>query len=203
MSTVVAGCLSANAKVPFRCAAVPCGHGARCPFADSAASCVDCQAVVAQCLRRVSRWHVPPNWSKPQWMEEAQAQAQAEAVAALTHGDVETEVDVKWPQLASRVLNSVLKRYRQEWSFAGHCGHNLSLDPPAPEGRDLETQAACPLTEAIDQLPTLDQALLELLYWQRRTECQVAVNLGISQQAVSKRKRQILKRLAVILQDWR
>ena len=202
MSTVVAGCLSANVKKPLRCAAVPCGHGGRCPFADSAASCVDCQAVLAQCLRRVSRWHVPPNWSRPQWMEEAQAQAQAEAVAALAHGDVEAEVDVKWPQLASRILNSVLKRYRQEWSFAGRCGQLMSFDPPARNGPDSELgPTRCPVEEAVAQLPAPDQALLAALYWQRRTESQVAKTLGVSQQAINKRKRQILKRLAAILQD--
>jgi hypothetical protein len=201
MSTLVCDNSAADVNMPGQCGAGQQVNFAKCPLAGAAGSCADYQAVIARCLGRVRRWQVPPNWSKPQWMEEAQAQAQAEVAAAMAHGGA-VEISAFWPQLTSRILNSVLKRYRQEWSFAGHCGYSMGFDPPIPEGKASEcAPAGCPLEEALAQLPEADRALLESLYWHQRTESQVAVDWGISQQAISKRKRRIFKRLAKILQD--
>ena len=149
------GCYKAAAdlNVPAECGAGQRVNCAKCPLAGAAGSCADYQAVVVQCLRRVRRWQVPPNWSKPQWMEEAQAQAQAEVVVALAHGGA-AEIAAFRPQLASRILNSVLKRYRQEWSFVKHCGRSISVDSPVPGGQYLEfAPTGCPLEEALGQLP--------------------------------------------------
>ena len=44
----------------------------------------------------------------------------------------------------------------------------------------------------MDLLREPDRRLIEQLYWERCTECEVAERLGISHQAVSRRKRTIL-----------
>ncbi len=192
---------AADLNVPAQCGASERPNCAKRPLAGAAGSCADYQAVVVQCLRRVRRWHVPPNWTKPQWMEEAQAQAQAEVAAALAH-DGAAEIAAFRPQLASRILNSVLKRYRQEWSFVRRCGRNIIVEPPAPDCQASGSETAgSPLEQALAQLPDADRSLLQSLYWQQCTESQVAVDWGISQQAISKRKRRIFKRLAANLQD--
>jgi DNA-directed RNA polymerase specialized sigma24 family protein len=48
-------------------------------------------------------------------------------------------------------------------------------------------------------LPDSDRQLIERLFWQGFTETEIAGGLGISQQAVSKRKRRILTALRRIL----
>jgi RNA polymerase sigma factor (sigma-70 family) len=44
-------------------------------------------------------------------------------------------------------------------------------------------------------LPEDDRRLIECLFWEGRTEQDIAGRLGITQQAVSKRKRKILLKL--------
>ncbi|NNM89135.1 MAG: sigma-70 family RNA polymerase sigma factor [Phycisphaerae bacterium] len=190
-----------KATMPHQCGADQRENCAQCPLAGSAMPCANYQAIIAQCLGRIRRWQVPPNWSKPQWLEESQAQAQAEVVVALATGSA-AAVNAGTPQLASRILNSVLKRYRQEWSFARHCGHTMSFEPGTANREALEdSPALCPLEEALACLPESDRALMKALYWDRRSEAQAATDLGVSQQAVSKRKRRVLARLAVILRN--
>ncbi len=51
------------------------------------------------------------------------------------------------------------------------------------------------LKQSLTSLPEADRHLLEHLFWEGRTETEIADGLGISQQAVSKRKRKILTAL--------
>jgi DNA-directed RNA polymerase specialized sigma subunit len=47
----------------------------------------------------------------------------------------------------------------------------------------------------LTRLPAADRRLLERLFWEECTETEIASGLGITQQAVSKRKRKILTEL--------
>ena len=47
----------------------------------------------------------------------------------------------------------------------------------------------------INDLPEPDRNLIECLFWEDRTEREIAGRLGITQQAVSKRKHRILDEL--------
>ena len=158
---------------------------------------LDRQAILSRCLGRVRRWRIPPNWSRAEWMEEARAQAQVELVIAETD-----KAGAGAPaQLFSRVLNGLLKRYRQEWSFASRARYGSRCQPPAEGGPDMDVEAAQDtLAMAIARLPVEERALIHSLYWQEQTERELAMALGVSQQAISKRKKKILRLLAALLQ---
>ena len=49
------------------------------------------------------------------------------------------------------------------------------------------------------ELPPPDQLLIRQLFWEKTPEDKLAVNLKISQQAVSKRKRKIIGKLRRLL----
>jgi RNA polymerase sigma factor (sigma-70 family) len=96
-----------------------------------------------------------------------------------------------------RVLARALRRYRQEWSYARHCGlhseGNSGCDATADRfssAEDLESLRRC-----LAQLPELHRRLIVSLYWEEKTEVEVARLLSLSQPAISRRKRRILEQL--------
>lgn len=96
-----------------------------------------------------------------------------------------------------RVLSSALTRYRQEWAYA----FRLVLSQQRVS-REWESQAAprssdwCEsLREALLRLPRDDRWLIEQIFWEDHTESEIADKVGISQQAISKRKKTILRQL--------
>jgi predicted transcriptional regulator len=56
---------------------------------------------------------------------------------------------------------------------------------------------------ALLQLPSADQWLVRRLFWDSVSQDKVARNLKITQQAVSKRKRKIIRKLRQLLRDAR
>jgi len=56
---------------------------------------------------------------------------------------------------------------------------------------------------ALLELPLADQWLVRQLFWNSTSEGNVARNLKITQQAVSKRKRKIIRKLRQLLRDAR
>jgi hypothetical protein len=94
------------------------------------------------------------------------------------------------------VLSSALTRYRQEWSYALHSGVESDI-----EGRDkvdchehLDV-IVLSIRVAVDHLPLSEGWLITQLYWNERSEADVARHTGITQQAISKRKQRILASL--------
>jgi RNA polymerase sigma factor (sigma-70 family) len=124
----------------------------------------------------------------------------AHSVAAAWHAvcDYDPSRNVPLPAfIYRRVIADSLTRYRQEWSYALHsvCQADEekfergsiaddSLRPPAV--RELLRYALMRLTEPQRQL-------IGQLFWAGYTEAEVAQSLGISHQAVSKRKRAVLQ----------
>jgi RNA polymerase sigma factor (sigma-70 family) len=148
------------------------------------------------CLRRTRSWPIPPRWTAWDWREEIDAEGIAAACNAIRNFDPS-----RGPTLGSyvyhQILSGALARYRQEWSYALRCS-------PAPFSQDRATEDPAPLpaTEETERLKTTisslveqDRRLIERLFWDGWTEAQVAGSLGITQQAVSKRKRKILLEL--------
>ena len=174
-------------SLDFEAAVIPC-----CP--DPKYS--ELTLVLPACLRRVARWRTPPNWSRAEWTREVGAQARLAACVAKAEYDASRGVPLA-AFLYQRVLTGVLTRYRQEWAFAVHCSHAVSsvdlVESPADSPR---TPTADELVDCIRIiLPRADRALLLAIFWQNRSEASISRNLGISQQAVSKRKRSLLRRL--------
>jgi RNA polymerase sigma factor (sigma-70 family) len=93
-----------------------------------------------------------------------------------------------------QILSTALARYRREWNYALRY-------KPSPADLDAlsrsDDQAATDHEEerprrSIRGLSEADRQMVERLFWERWTEEEVAGCLGISQQAVSRRKRKIL-----------
>ena len=155
---------------------------------------------VKRCLARVRHWKVPPNWSRHQWLEEAAAQAELAATIERPTVGEPSASRLRANAIASRILNSVLKSYRQEWSFARHCGRCIVCEPAEPDDPDDGVAPMLPcLPCALAQLSEPDRRLIQMLYWEHRTEAQIAADFGISQQAISKRKRRIFLQLSSTL----
>lgn len=152
---------------------------------------------ILSCLRRIRRWRVPPHWSDRDWFEEIGAEATAAAVQAAR--DFDPTRGVPWEAfLRQRVVRAALARYRREWTFAIRRVSAAALDEYGAPGRmGLPSREAIAqlLQEALKRLPQPDAWLIEGLFWEGKTEAGLAACLGITQQAVNKRKRTIYKTL--------
>jgi len=167
-------------------------------------------AVLAGCLKRAQRWRVPLNWSAQEWLEELGAQAVASAFRAGHDYDESRGLSAD-AFVYFQVLADMLRLYRKEWRFALRClplgsstESNVSAPVPAAaattdQAREQSGTARVSYTElheALAGLPPASRELIEQLFWKERKEVEVAGELGISHQAVSKRKHAILRRLA-------
>jgi RNA polymerase sigma factor (sigma-70 family) len=150
-----------------------------------------------RCLKRIRRWRVPPRWSEREWLEEVEAETAVATLQALN--DFDPGRGVPWGAFLSlRIMRAALARYRREWSYAIRRVSAGALDEyEAVDSGDFPLQEiiAKLLAEALGQLPHPDIWLIEGLFWEGKTEAKIAEYLGISQQAVSKRKRTILRTL--------
>jgi RNA polymerase sigma factor (sigma-70 family) len=151
----------------------------------------------ATCIRRTHRWRVPPRWSLSDWWEEIDAESIAAACHAIRIFDPNLG-----PTLNSfvyhTILASALSRYRKEWTYALRYGTAESDESGITAGADerfLIEQEEELLKRSMTRLSETDRRLLQRLFWEGHTETEVASGLGITQQAVSKRKRKILTEL--------
>ncbi len=150
-------------------------------------------AIWASCRKRIGRWRLPPHWSSHDWLEEMHAQAAAAAFQAI--GDYDPQRGVPRSAFVRlRILSSLRTRYRQEWSYALHCGPKAAAGDeanPADE-RPAPPRADEALRPSLARLPDPDRWLLQRLFWEGCTEKDLAAELGIAQSTVNKRKRSIL-----------
>jgi DNA-directed RNA polymerase specialized sigma24 family protein len=170
--------------------------------------------VLNRCLKRIRSWRPPPNWSWPDWLEEVGALAEAISCHAEREFDPSRGVPLD-AFTYQRVIARALTRYRQEWAYALHCvpdylsvafspgdedaDHVLPSAETCFPGRVPESAPALEtLQDALGSLSSADRKLMELLFWEDLTESQVARRFGVSQPAISKRKRAALCRL----QHW-
>lgn len=158
--------------------------------------------ILAGCLRRIRCWRVPPNWSAHDWFGEMQSNS----AAALWQAKCDYDPSRGVPLCAFerlRVIASAWTRYRQEWSYALHCPPQDGRAEPEPLPRDAPVLAPAidPVREALRQVSEADRWLLEQLFWAELSESAIAQKLGVSQQAVSKRRSVVLGKLRDLLED--
>lgn len=152
--------------------------------------------VLDSCLRRICAWRVPPNWSAFDWFEEMQAQAACAVCQAVR--DYDPARGVPFSAFArQRLLTSALTRYRQEWAYAVRWVVGADGDENESSGSDSFDLALVHerLRQALARLSEPERWLLKQLFWKARTEADIAHEVGITQQAVSKRKHLILRDL--------
>lgn len=146
------------------------------------------RAAVLCCLRRVATWKTPPNWSHGDWMEEMRAEAEFSAWCLCREVVSSGQEEPPFGCIYQHALNACLQRYRQEWRYALHCPCSLEVVECVDAG-------CADLHAALNSLPEDDRQLLHQLFWERYTETELALQQGVSVQAVSKRKRSALKKL--------
>ena len=154
--------------------------------------------ILDHCMQRARTWRVPPRWSACDWFDELQAEGAAAAIQAKCAYDPGRGVPLgKYIHLY--VLHRLLRRNHKEWSYA----LRLVCAPEMPE-YSIEDVPCSPsesddLQVALARLIESDRWLIDRLYWRGETEFEVGSSLGISQQAVSKKKRSVLHKLRRLL----
>jgi RNA polymerase sigma factor (sigma-70 family) len=154
---------------------------------------------------------VPPNWSRGDWFEELAAVGAAATWQAVCEFDPARGVP-----LASfgyvRMVTRCLTRYRKEWGYALHLVASGCCKKEAPTLKHADSGASftakdethgssdC-LRGAVRGLPSEQRQLIEQLYWEERTETEVADAMGTSQSTVNRRKHAILKGLRLKLRE--
>jgi DNA-directed RNA polymerase specialized sigma subunit len=155
--------------------------------------------VMAHCLRRISRWRVPPNWTSAEWTREMQAESAGAFWRACCDFDpsrlVPFEVFAR-----QRILSAALTRYRREWTFCLRCrlGDEAVGDREAPDSLGCSEREQL-VREILGRLPVPERRLMNALFWDGETEFSVADRYAVTQQAISKRKREVLKDLRNLL----
>jgi DNA-directed RNA polymerase specialized sigma24 family protein len=151
------------------------------------------------CLRRIFHWRVPPNWSRRDWFCEIRAQSAAAAWRAACDYDASRNVPFE-AFVRKRVMEAALGRYRQEWRYVTRYGSvRGASNNVEPRTEAVDSDIIASLREAVKLLSPAEKRLIEDLFWQERTEASVAEWCRVSQQAVSKRKKAVLRHLRQLL----
>jgi DNA-directed RNA polymerase specialized sigma24 family protein len=156
---------------------------------------IDWPSLWARCWSRIRTWQSPPHWSPRQWWDEAHAQGALAACEAIRAFEASRLVPLD-AFLYCRVVESVWTRYRQECHFGRRCRPDIRLPELAAPGAERPDGALLERLEAI--LRTLDEGELRLirqLFWDGRFDDELARELGLTRQAVNKRKQKLLRRL--------
>ncbi|WP_406700168.1 sigma-70 family RNA polymerase sigma factor [Singulisphaera sp. Ch08] len=153
--------------------------------------------VISTCLSRIRRWRVPPSWMAKEWAEEIKSEATVAGLQAFQEFD-DTRGVPREAFLHQRVMQRTLALYRREWTYAVRRVVEEELDRRAEIGKkDLAKYVANLriLQQSLNLLPESDLSIIEEIFWGERSQTEIAEELGISQQAVSKRKHRILETL--------
>jgi RNA polymerase sigma factor (sigma-70 family) len=173
------------------------------------------QKAVQVALHQARQWRCPIHWDGNEWQKELDAIAQAAAFEACFYFDeqrgITLEIFVFW-----QVLTALRDFHRREWAyFAFHCGHLTKASDEGEVGEGDESAEVCEevATEGLEQewrrylifwslerLSERERQVMKRLYWDEWTEAEIAHELGISQQAVSKIKRKAIQKLRKLLE---
>jgi RNA polymerase sigma factor (sigma-70 family) len=162
----------------------------------SAEGRAECLAAMAFAIRRACRWRVPPRWSVGDWREELRAEGALAAWEAGRDFDTGRGGPFK-PFVERRVLSHLLHHYRREWAYAHHLARNpADSEAPGQAGANRPPELeAVDVRELAARLDPDDRRLVTILFWEGQSESEAARSLGVSQQAVSKRKLRIILEL--------
>lgn len=157
-------------------------------------------ALWARCWTRVRTWEVPPRWSARDWWDEARAEGALAVSQARSEFDPRRGVPLD-AFLYRRVVDAVWTRYRQEWAYGRRAvpqeeveDNALARSLPDP---DLLEQMA----HALDRLGEPERRLIRQLFWDGSSSHELTGVMGVSLQALMKRKVRVLLKLRHMLKD--
>lgn len=152
------------------------------------------------CQRRVHHWLVPPRWSVIDWWEELDAINLAAAWLAVSVFDP-ARGTVLPSFVYHRMIQASLEYVRREWRFARFLPLTREYANANSEREPEQNVFQQELMNLFDTLKPKDKYIINSLYWEEQAEDEIAKTLGISQQAVSKRKLRILQKLRIPFLD--
>jgi len=169
-------------------------------------------ALLNRCFKRICGWRVPPNWSPADWCEEIKAHGRCAGCEAIRDFEASRGVPLD-AFFYQRVIARAYSRFRREWAYGLRC--ISETDGFVPDGRDTffpnkycvhnrETSVEPDPTyqeirDAVELLSEPDRQLITQLFWEEHTETNIAEALGISHQAVNKRKRAVIQKLRALI----
>jgi DNA-directed RNA polymerase specialized sigma24 family protein len=105
--------------------------------------------------------------------------------------------------LRRRLMTTAYSRYRREWQYAIRqiAGTMLDRHQDGAGSAPRPDAAARFLFDALGRLSRPDSSLIEGLFWEQKSEAELAKFFGISQQAVNKRKRSIFRTLHRLIDE--
>lgn len=159
-------------------------------------------------LQKVWGWQCPPNWTEKDWQIELSTLALAAACQCLFE-----QPDADDNTLTHYILVILKKFWRDEWAYAARCVP-LEFPPPSTDEDEpcitLEFVATdwdedkillhLALQKALARLPEKERLLIHCLFWEQKSQAEVAKELGISPRAVRKRLNAVLKKLRAMLE---
>jgi len=162
-------------------------------------------------FKRIRSRQVPPNWSRGDWFEELTAVGTAAAWQAVCEFDPERGVPLAGFGYC-RMMTRCLARYRKEWRYALHLVASDSCEKPTTFKRfGLAVSSVTTvngthpsndhLRGAVGALPAEQRRLIEQLFWEERTETEVANAIGTNQSTINRHKQAILNGLRMELRD--
>ena len=163
-------------------------------------------------FKRIRSWRVPPNWSRADWFEELTAVGTAAAWQAACEFDPKRGVPLAGFGYC-RMMTRCLARYRKEWRYALHLVASDSCENETTTSKHSGLAASCAakvngthpsnddLRLAVGALPPEQRRLVEQLFWEERTETEVADAMGADQSTISRRKQAILHGLRIRLRE--
>lgn len=181
----------------------PRSEGLGGPDAAAASGAVNWEGAVQKSLKRIYRWRVPPNWGEQDWRDEIHSVAVLAACEAARDFDPArgTPSDTF---VGSRVLSRALTHYRREWAYGTRHCDGVTF-PEKLEARLPDQVLFVPagsaqssgedMGAALARLPEQSRWLIQELFVHQRTETDIGRQLGISHQAVSKRKQAVFREL--------
>jgi RNA polymerase sigma factor (sigma-70 family) len=100
-----------------------------------------------------------------------------------------------------RIMASLLTRYRKEWAYAARLAPDpQSVDPVDETGQWHSALIHEDLNWALRQLTDAERQLLERIFWRQETEAEIARKMGLTQQAISRRKRYLLAAISRLIE---
>lgn len=150
---------------------------------------------------------MPPNWALRDWQEELLAQARAVAWEAYLAYNPASGVPLE-AFVFIKVREALRTYWRKEWKEALHRatpptdgeegGENWEFTLLSLQQEEKAWKRAL-IRWALSWLSAKERFVIERLFGDGWTEAEIAQGLGISQQAVSKVKRQALQKLREML----
>jgi RNA polymerase sigma factor (sigma-70 family) len=156
----------------------------------------DLSTILQSSMRQIHLWRVPPHWARSDWFQEMRAHTATAVWQAVC--DYDASYGVPLPAfIYLRVLASARTRFRQEWGYAARCSPQAEGEERATVTRDSAYPPTVSelLPHALAELSEPARRLMEQLFWAGDTEAEIGQRLGVSHQAVSKRKKLVLQDL--------